>query len=177
MTEKELVKKCRRNDSKAQKVLYERYSAQMFGICRRYIPDEMEAEDVMIKGFYKAFTKMDQFKFEGDLGAWIRRIMVNEALMELRKKRNFNISLDNSNIQIGSDPQVEQTLASEEIIGLLDLLPVGYRTIFNLFAIEGYSHNEIAEKLNISVNTSKTQLLKARKRLREYLDKLNMATA
>ena len=177
MTEKELVEKCLSNDSKAQKLLYERYSGQMFGICRRYLPNEMEAEDIMIKGFYKAFTKMKQFKFEGDLGAWLRRIMVNEALMELRKKRNFNISLENTNIQVGSAPKIEHELASAEILSLLDLLPVGYRTVFNLFAIEGYSHEEIAKKLKISVNTSKSQLLKARKRLKEYLKKYNIATA
>ncbi len=175
MTENELIERCLKKDRKAQKVLYEKYAAQMLGICKRYIKDEMEAENIMINGFLKAFTKIEQFKSQGPFGGWLRKIMVNEALMELRKKKNFNISLEAANIQIGQPASVEQNLAEKDILKLLNYLPIGYRTVFNLFVIEGYTHKEIAKKLDISINTSKSQLIKARKRLLEYLQQLNVA--
>lgn len=168
MTEEQLIIKCLDNDRKAQKELYGRYSNTMFGVCRRYIKSDMDAEDVMIQGFYKVFTKLSQFKREGSFEGWIRRIMVNESLMYLRKF-NMNLSIERVKEESSKEASAEDRMAETEILALLDKLPSGYRTVFNLYAIEGYSHKEIAAQLGISVNTSKSQLIKARKKLQSYL--------
>lgn len=160
-----LIKKCQQFDSSAQKVIYDRYAPAMLGVCRRYVRDWMEAEDVLSEGFYKAFTKIKQFTFSGSFEGWLRRIMVNESLMHLRKRNDFNLALESSNLQLTASNQADDLANTNSILELLDKLPTGYRTIFNLFVIEGYKHNEIAEQLNISINTSKSQLIKARKRL------------
>ncbi|MEZ5024407.1 MAG: sigma-70 family RNA polymerase sigma factor [Chitinophagales bacterium] len=160
-----LIKKCQQFDSGAQKVIYDRYAPAMLGVCRRYVRDWMEAEDVLSEGFYKAFTKIKQFTFSGSFEGWLRRIMVNESLMHLRKRNDFNLALESSNLQLTASNQADDLANANSILELLDRLPTGYRTIFNLFVIEGYKHNEIAEQLNISINTSKSQLIKARKRL------------
>ncbi|MEZ5009691.1 MAG: sigma-70 family RNA polymerase sigma factor [Chitinophagales bacterium] len=146
-------------------MIYDRYAPAMLGVCRRYVRDWMEAEDVLSEGFYKAFTKIKQFTFSGSFEGWLRRIMVNESLMHLRKRNDFNLALESSNLQLTASNQADDLANANSILELLDRLPTGYRTIFNLFVIEGYKHNEIAEQLNISINTSKSQLIKARKRL------------
>ncbi len=160
-----LIKKCQQFDRRAQKVIYDRYAPTMLGVCRRYLKDLMEAENVLSEGFFKAFTKIKQFSFNGSFEGWLRRIMVNEALMHLRKRNNFNLSLETSNLQIASRENTEDLAHTNSILELLNKLPTGYRTVFNLYVIEGYKHKEIADKLNISINTSKSQLIKARKRL------------
>lgn len=157
------------NDRKAQKLLYDRLSPKMFGVCRRYIKNEQDAEDVMINGFFKVFTKINQFGGSGNFEGWIRRIMVNECLMFLRKY-NMNLSVELNEEMASSGIEADNSIREEDIMKLLDLLPIGYRTVFNLYAIEGFSHKEIAEKLEISVNTSKSQLIKARKRLQQLLN-------
>lgn len=147
----------------------------MFGICRRYVKNEQDAEDVMLGGFLKIFTKIDQYTGSGNFEGWMKRIMVNESLMFLRK-HNMNLSVEISDHQISISPEAESHLQTKELLSLLDKLPVGYRTIFNLYAIEGYKHHEIADKLGISINTSKSQLIKARKKLKEYLsDEMQIA--
>lgn len=160
-----LIEKCQQFDRRAQKVIYDRYAPTMLGVCRRYMKDLMEAEDVLSQGFYKAFTKIKQFTFKGSFEGWLRRIMVNESLMQLRKRNDFNLTLEASNLQIASRESAEELAHTNSILELLNKLPTGYRTIFNLYVIEGYKHKEIADKLNISINTSKSQLIKARKRL------------
>jgi RNA polymerase sigma-70 factor (ECF subfamily) len=125
----------------------------------------MEAENILSEGFYRAFTRMGQYGFQGSFEGWLRKIMVNESLMHLRKKHDFNVALEASNIPVSNAVSVEEELAEKSILELLNHLPTGYRTVFNLYAIEGYKHKEIAKKLDISVNTSKSQLIKARKRL------------
>lgn len=175
--EKILVEKCQRFDANAQKAIYNRYAAVMLGICRRYIKDDMEAENILSEGFYKAFTKIKQYKFEGSFEGWLKRIMVNESLMYLRKQNNFNVSLEQSNLQISAHNQTDDNINSNSILELLHYLPTGYRTIFNLYAIEGYKHKEIAEQLGISINTSKSQLIKARKRLQQLINEENFKTA
>jgi len=165
MTEEQLIASCKRQDRKAQKLLYERYSPKMFGVCRRYLKTYEDAEDVLIGGFYKVMSKIDMYKGKGSFEGWIRRIIVNESLMFLRKKHNFNLTVEISNIEIPSQVSVEDSLAAEDIMKLLDKLPTGYRTIFNLYVIEGFKHREIAEQLNISINTSKSQLILAKKRM------------
>jgi len=140
----------------------------MFGVCRRYIKNEQDAEDVMINGFFKVFTKIEQFKDNGSFEGWIRRIMVNESLMFLRKY-NMNLSIELNETQAVTEMDADSRIREEDILKLLDYLPIGYRTVFNLYVIEGFSHKEIAEQLGVSVNTSKSQLIKARKKLQQLL--------
>lgn len=173
MLERVVIEKCRAGDQKAQKEVYERFAGRMFRLCLRYLKQEMEAEDAVVEGFVKVFRKMDTFEFrgEGSLEAWISRIMVNESLMMLRKRKNF-VSVDaNEAIQLDSGLQTDSHVRAEDLYEMVRQLPEGYRTVFNLYAIEGYPHKEIAAMLGISENTSKTQLFKARAALQKLLEK------
>lgn len=170
MTENELIEKCRRKDSVAQKMLFEYYAPLMLGICRRYVSNPQDAEDVMLQGFFKVFTKIDYFKGEGSFEGWIRRIMINESLMHIRQNYRFQFKEELNAINAETeDPEIVDEIAAEEIIALLDEMPQGYRTVFNLYVIEGYKHREIAEKLGISINTSKSQLILAKQRMTELV--------
>ena len=175
MIEAQLIRACKEGDRMAQKKLYELMAAKMFGLCRRYIKEEADVEDVLLKGFYKMFNKLEQYSGEGNFEGWVRKIMVNEALMFLRKQKS-NIHLHIATIEdeayrLPDQKKADEALAENEILKLLDLLPDGYRTVFNLYAIEGYSHKEIAEQLEVSINTSKSQLLKARRMLQDLINK------
>lgn len=176
MTEQELILACKQEKREAQKLLYDRYSERMFGVCRRYIKVHMDAEDCMVNGFYKVFKKLDQYSEKGNFEGWMRKIMVNECLMFLRKY-NMNLSVELNESDAITETAAEEKIMEQDILKLLDHLPAGYRTVFNLFAIEGYSHKEIAEQLNISINTSKSQLIKARKKLQEFLKKSDYRVA
>jgi len=174
MTLAEIIKGCKRQEPKAQKELYDRYRDILFGITRRYIKTIEDAEDVFIEGLYKIYSKIDKYQGTGSFEGWMKRIVINESLMYLRKHKNFNLSVETDNVQIGINPEIVNRLQYNDIIKLLDHLPTGYRTIFNLYVVEGYKHREIAELLAISINTSKSQLILAKKRLRElYKKKLN----
>lgn len=161
--ENALVKACQKGDYKAQRLVYERFSAKMLGVCYRYVHDDVEAEEIMVEGFVKVFEKIDMFKSEGSFEGWIRRIMVNEALMYLRsnKKALLDSSLDTLLYEPESTESVN-SLEVDDILNMIALLPIGYRTVFNLYAIEGYSHAEIAQQLGITESTSKSQLSRAR---------------
>ena len=169
MTENELIEGCKQKNRKAQKMLYELHAPVMFGVCMRYVKNREDAEDVMIEGFFKVMTNIHQFKGTGSFQGWIRRIMVNESLMFLRKAHNFRMTVEVSNIEIKSQVTVEDELSAQDIINLLDKLPTGYRTVFNLYVLEGYKHREIAEMLGISINTSKSQLILAKKRMQSLI--------
>lgn len=172
MTEKDLIAACARRDRKAQKLLYERYAPTMLGVCRRYVKDPMEAEDVLVEGFFKVLTKIDTYSGEGSFEGWIRRIMINEALMHLRKNNHFqNTEEINPNLDYQEEPTIVEELSAQEILSLLDEMPPGYRTVFNLFVVEGYKHREIADELGISINTSKSQLILAKQRMEELVKK------
>lgn len=166
MTEQEIIQGCRKQNRKAQQALYDKYSPKMFGICKRYLKNVEDAEDVLVDALFKAMTKIDMFKGAGSFEGWIRRIVVNEALMRLRKNHNFKMTVEISNIEIKSTVTVEDDLAAQDILKLLEKLPTGYRTVFNLYVVEGFKHREIAEQLGISINTSKSQLILAKKKLR-----------
>lgn len=162
-TEEALVKACQKGDPKAQRRLYEKFSTKMLGVCFRYVHDDFEAEEIMIEGFVKVFEKIHTFKMEGSFEGWIRRIMVNEALMYLRS--NKKAQLETSYEQVLYEPEPQQfstSLETEDLLKLIEALPTGYRTVFNLYAIEGFSHAEIAETLGITESTSKSQLSRAR---------------
>ncbi|MDJ1469589.1 sigma-70 family RNA polymerase sigma factor [Cytophagaceae bacterium DM2B3-1] len=171
--EEKLIRACQRNDAAAQREVYNRYSRRMLGVCTRYIKDQMEAEDVMINGFLKIFEKIDQYQFAGSFEGWIRRVMVNEALQQVR--RNKSVFLEVEIESVYNDEAVMHIdgdeFETEDLLALIQQLPDGYRTVFNLYAIEGYSHKEIAEQLGISENTSKSQLSRARALLQENLRK------
>lgn len=171
MTEQELIDLCRKNDRRAQKELFDKYSSKMFGVCKRYVKSHEDAEDVLIEGMYKVMANMHSYKGKGSFEGWIRRIMVNESLMWLRKKHNFRLTIEISNIDIKTTITAQDKLQEQDILSLLNKLPTGYRTVFNLYVIEGFKHREIAELLKISINTSKSQLILAKKRLRTMMEK------
>ncbi len=160
-------------DSRAQQMLYEQFANRMFRVCFRYLKEEWQAEEALIKGFLKVFQHLSQFEYRGDtsLEAWIKRIMVNESLMFLRKKHPYHLITETQADTMESDLAPDSDLHAEEIYALILQLPTGYRTVFNLYVIEGYSHHEIASQLNISENTSKSQLSKAKAALRHLLTK------
>ncbi|MEM1322294.1 MAG: sigma-70 family RNA polymerase sigma factor [Bacteroidota bacterium] len=170
MTEKELIEGCRKQNRKAQQMLYDRFAPVMFGVCKRYVRNREDAEDVLVSGLYKVFKNIGQFKDLGSFEGWVRRIIVNEALMYLRKQHKHFITdeIERASSKV-TQVSVEDELAAQDIIQLLNQLPTGYRTIFNLYVIEGYKHREIAEMLGISINTSKSQLILAKKRLQRLI--------
>ena len=170
MTEQELIERCKKNDRLAQQALYDRYSPHMWGVCLRYMKNPEDAEDVLVEGFYKIFDKLDSYRGDGSFEGWIRRVLVNEALMALRKKNNFAMTVElEVNMDVAQESTIDDELSGQEILLLLDLLPTGYRTVFNLYVLEGFKHREIAEILGISINTSKSQLILAKQRLKEIL--------
>ena len=173
MNNEELIIRLKKRDRKAQRLLYDKYYPVMFGVCRRYIKSREDIEDVLLEAFFKVFTNIDQFKGSGSFEGWIRRIVVNEALMFLRKKHNFNMMVEISNVEIQNPVTVVDDLEAEDIMNLLNQLPTGYRTVFNLYVLEGFKHREIAEILGISINTSKSQLILAKKRLQSLLVRID----
>lgn len=174
VTEAEYIKGIRKGNRQAQKELYNKYAPVMFGLCRRYVKNPADAEDVMVEGFYKIMTKIDQYTGNGSFEGWMKRIMVNESLMHLRKHHNMNMTVEIADYDMPKSPEIEQQLAAQDILNLLDKLPTGYRTVFNMYVIEGLKHREIAEKLGISINTSKSQLILAKKKMREFVEELGI---
>ena len=167
-----IIELCKKEDPSAQRELYDRYSSLMFAICLRYTKQYEDAEDVLIESFYKILSRISSYKGQGSFEGWMKRITVNEALMSLRKKNVLNLSVELSNItEPAYDDDIISKLAYEELIDLLNELPTGYRTVFNLYVVEGYKHKEIAQELGISINTSKSQLILAKKKLRELVKK------
>lgn len=173
MTEKELIAACIKQNRKAQQMLFDQYSPTMNGTLKRYLKRTEDREDVLVEAFFKVLTNIDQFKGNGSFEGWIRRIIINEALMFLRKKHNFNMTVEIDDIDVPWRSKVQAELEAQDILDLLEQLPTGYRTIFNLYVLEGYKHREIAELLDISINTSKSQLILAKKRMQEMLEKVN----
>ena len=171
MTEKALIQACRKQNRKAQQQLYDRYAPLMNGVLKRYLRSREDAEDVLVEAFFKVFTNLDRFRGDGSFEGWIRRIVVNEALMFLRKQHNFNMTLEITDFDQPVKMNVVDDLAARDILKLLEQLPTGYRTVFNLYVVEGYKHREIAELLGISINTSKSQLILAKKRLQALIEK------
>ena len=172
--EKKVIKKATQNNREAQHYLYKKYSAVMLSVCRQYINDIQYAEDVMISGFLKVFMQLGTYKGEGSFEGWIKRIMIRESISFLRKHKKLIFSEETYlGEQEGNSITVENTFEVDAIQKQIDNLPEGYKTVFVMYAIEGYSHKEISELLNISVGTSKSQLYKAKKMLQEKLLKLN----
>lgn len=180
-TEEALIKGCQKGNSKDQQVLFEKYAAKMLGVCRRYVKDADESEDVMISAFAKVFEKLDSFRFEGSFEGWLRRIMVNESLMYIRRNKSMYLEVEIEKADREPDlARLSDQLEADDLLRMVQELPVGYRTVFNLYAIEGFSHQEIAEMMEISEGTSKSQLSRARallqKQLLEQEKKINANT-
>lgn len=173
MEEIELVKACKRKSKKAQKELYEKYQEQMFRLCYRYLGNVHDAEDIVVEGFLKIFDKINTVEYRnvGSFINWMKTIMINESLMFLRK--NKRIQFIEHDLIIEQESQIENSMELAEILKLLACMPDGYRTIFNMYIIEGYSHNEISEKLEINIQTSKSQLSRAKKYLEKQIKELN----
>jgi RNA polymerase sigma factor (sigma-70 family) len=169
LEEKTLIAGCKSQDRRAQKALYDLYASKMLGLCKRYLKDKADAEDTLLKGFFKVLTLIDRYEGKGSFEGWIRKIMVNECLMVLRQRLQFPESSPLSDVQLGTADDPIAIMAAQDLVALMDTLPEGYRTVLNLYAVEGYLHREIAEMLGISINTSKSQLLLAKQRLRTMI--------
>ena len=168
--EQDLIKGCLRRDRVSQQQLFDHYSSKMYAICYRYVKNPMEAEDILVTAFTKIFERINQYKGDGSFEGWVRRIMVNEALTFLRKSRNMYLETDLE--QADLEPNYDQLgdhLEAEDLLKIIQELPAGYRVVFNMYAIDGYSHKEIADHLGISENTSKSQLSRARVYLQKML--------
>lgn len=171
--ENKLIDKALKNNRRAQHILYELHAPKMLSVCRYYIRDIHHAEEVMLNGFFKVFSNLEKFRKEGSFEGWIRRTMVRESISFLRKHKQFEFSEDNLEVKDKISTSISSELELDEIQRLIDELPEGYKIVFNMSVIEGYKHHEIAELLNISIGTSKSQLYKSRKMLQQKIKELN----
>jgi RNA polymerase sigma factor (sigma-70 family) len=171
VNETTLLHRLAAQDPAAQKWLYDRYSPMLFAVCRRYLRSREDAEEALVSGLFKVFSQIESYAGAGSFEGWMRRIVVNESLMMLRKHHNLVFPGDDSklNSEQADTFSIEAELSAREILELLDQLPTGYRTVFNLYVLEGFKHHEIAETLGISINTSKSQLILAKEKLRNLM--------
>ena len=171
MTDDEIVIGCIQKQPIAQKNLYDKFSRKMMGVCLRYSENQEEAEDVLQNGFVTVFQNLETFKGLGSFEGWIRKIMVNTALTNIRKNKKLkqNVPLDNVSFMLPSSNQVADNFAANDLLKLIQTLPTGFKTVFNLHAIEGYSHKEIGDLLNISEGTSKSQYSRAKAHLQKMI--------
>lgn len=169
----QLVKQCLQHHRAAQKQLYNQYAAVMLGVCYRYTKSLADAEDILQEGFVRVFTHLHQYRFEGELGAWIRRIMVTTALNYLKRNARYqnDLAFDKLEMHPVSLDSPEILLNTKELASLIQQLPTGYQTIFNLHAVEGYSHVEIGEMLGITDGTSRSQYARARALMVSWIKK------
>lgn len=172
MNEKQLITGCLNGDRTAQKKLYELYAPKMLGVCLRYVGDKETAHDVLQDGFVKVFSSFTGYKAEGPLGAWIRRIFINQSLEYLRRKNVCNDTVDIESIaDYSTDEETAVSkLSAEDLMRLINSLPDGLRSVFNLYAIEGYSHKEVADMLHIEEGTSRSQYARARLWLQKKIE-------
>ena len=168
----ELIKEAKYKSKAAERYLFDIYAGRMMTLCRRYVKNSEDAEELMLNGFVKFFNALHNFKYEHDAAVynWVKRIMINECLMFLRKQQAFKIVSESEAENVTIHDDLLDRLSTKEIFELIVQLPVGYRTVFNLFVIEGLSHVEIARELGIGVGTSKSQLNKARQLLQKNID-------
>jgi len=174
--DKKIIEGCIAGNRKAQKFLFEKYKASMLGVCLRYCKSKDEAEDVLMEAFMAVLTQIQSYRGDGSIDQWIRRIVVNTAINNYRKnfKHYFHSDIDNiTETDIEEESSFEDTgnHSVEGIMNAIQKMPDGYRIVLNLYIVEGYKHKEIAEMLNITVGTSKSQLSKARKIIQEKLTK------
>lgn len=176
MDDATLINECVKGNAKAQKMLFDKFAPKMLTVCLRYSSSQMDAEDILQDGFVKIYNKLVDFKMEGSLEGWIRRIMVNTALDSIRKnkKHSMDANIDDVGYKISNFEIASDAIEAEDLMKMVHSMPDGYRVVFNLFAIEGYTHKEIGDLMNISENTSKSQYSRARAYLRTLLEKLEI---
>lgn len=168
------IQACLMGRRDAQKHFYDQFAPMVLGVCRRYLSNTMEAEDAMIRTLYKALTSLESLRDITQIKAWLRRIATNECLMDIRKhKLVFTEDLNAVRVIIDEQPSALDDLMEDDLLKILHRLPDGYRTIFNLYVLDGYNHREIGELLGISLHTSKSQLLQARKKLAGMVEQPN----
>ncbi len=173
MTEEELLSGCLKERQECQRELYKRFAGKMMVVCLRYAKDRQEAEDMLQDGFIKVFDNIGKFKQEGSLEGWVRRIMVNTALNKIRTNKMLFEDIDSGNYQISdNEANVIDRLSEQDILALIQQLPSGYKYVFNMYAIEGFSHKEIADRLGIEEASSRSQYAKARKYLQNQIIQL-----
>src|SRR6187399_1573150 len=173
MTEEQMLAGCLQNDAASQDALYSRFSPRMLGVCYRFAKNREDAEDMLQEGFIKVFTQLHQYRNEGALEGWIRRIIVHTCINILKKNKKFADSVDiihANSIHIKED-MIPSIMQAKQVVECIRLLPLGYRTVLNLYAIEGYSHKEIAKMLEIEESTSRSQYTRAKAMLEEILVK------
>lgn len=174
LNEKVLIERCEKNDRRAQASLYKIFYSELYLIAMRYLSDHDDAEDSIIICFTKVFKNLKKFNYQGQgsLGKWIRTILINEAIRLLQKRKKIHFESDVEGLKL-PDREINglQQLEAKDIFKMIERLPVGYRTVFNLYVVEGYPHKEIATLLKISESTSKTQLKKARENLMSTINK------
>lgn len=174
-SQEEIVKGCLAGNAECNKAFYNLFAGKMMGVCLRYTKNRADAEDMLQDGFINVFTHLHQFRNEGSLEGWVRRVIVTTGLQRLRKKNTLFMSLEIENEMAENGFHSEQDTTSDlemkDLLNMIRTLPVGYQTVFNLYAIEGYSHKEISEMLNISEGTSKSQLSRARILLQRMIHK------
>lgn len=169
--ELQLVKRCIKGDAHSQRTLYETFKVPMFRLCLRYADNRQTAEDILQDGFIMVFKDLKHYKGNGALGGWIRKVMINVALQHIRKRvKLFAVEeLEAANQLTSEEETIYDHLGAKELTSLIQQLPNGYRMVFNLYVVEGYAHKEIADLLNISESTSKSQLFKAKAQLRRLV--------
>ena len=172
----QLLKDCLKLKPEAQRMLYEHFAPSMLGVCFRYTKSMSDAEEVLQEGFVKVFSRLSQFKGDGELGGWIRKIMVNTALTYLKtnQKYRYDLSYDETPLHLVSTENPIVDLQTKELAELIRQLPTGFQTIFNLYAVEGYKHAEIASMLGINEGTSRSQYARARILLIELIEKFSL---
>jgi RNA polymerase sigma-70 factor (ECF subfamily) len=171
----EIIKGCARHERKAQQMLYDKYSRFLLGVCMRYATDRSEAEDILQDSFLKIFFSIGDFSGTGSFAGWMRKVAVNTAITHYHKnlKHRYHIEIEEYvSVEAGTSSFEEDLFTSDELYKVMNDLPAGYRMVFNLYAVEGYKHKEIAEMLGIDTNTSKSQYSRAKAVLRDKLDKL-----
>lgn len=171
MTEEAILKGCLTNNATAQRELYNKYSSKMLAVCYRYAHNREDAEDMLQEGFIKVFLQIHTFENRGAFEGWIRRIIVHTCINILKKNKKFNESVDiihAAGIQVREE-SVPAIIQAKQVIECIRLLPIGYRTVLNLYAIEGYSHREIADMLDIEESTSRSQYTRAKSMLEDIL--------
>jgi len=166
-----IIKGCRDEDPKAQKELYQMFAGRMFSLCLRYADNADEAKDNLQEGFIRVFRKINQYRFEGSFEGWIRRIMVNVSLQKYRDRLRMNPVYELEGVREQIPESASDLLTEKELLQMISELPPRYRLVFNLYAIEGYSHREISEMLGITEGTSKSNLSRAREILQNKLKK------
>ncbi len=171
--ENSLVSKLKKKDGRTQEYFYKTYAKAMFLLCYRYLNDEQEASEILNDGFHKVFTRIDKFQNGGITGlkAWTKKIMINECLQHLRKRKNIHFVEPTDLPSDDSNFMPDKNLNAMAYYNLISELPTDQRTVFNLYVIEGYAHNEIAQILDITENTSRSHLMRARKQLKEKIQK------